>query len=405
MITYRYKAQSPDGQTVQGVVQGVDEFDAADKIRRTNPIILELKPVKEKAHGDGLLNMEIGGNRINSKNLSVICSQIAITLKSGVPIAKAMELIGAQSEDKVLRKIFLATAEDVQGGAGLASSLERNGKNFPATFIETIRAGEESGNIEHSFSEMAEYYEKTYKNQDKIKSALSYPIFVVCVAIVVLIVVMVMVIPSLTQTFESLGGELPVMTQIMIACSKFFQHAWPFIVIVILAAVIAWKSYTKTEKGKVVQGKAQLRAPVFGKIHQMNGSAEFANTLSMLMSSGITLDHAIEITAKTMNNYVLAREVAAMQPMVESGKSVGDAIDTCQHLPATLKEMTKIGEETGELDQTLKVIGEFYSNEADTAMKNALAKLEPTMLIFLAVFAGFIVISIYLPMFTMYNLM
>ena len=404
MITYSYKAQTQDGQKIRGIVQGVDEFDAADRIRKTCPIILELKPVKER-RGDSILNADLGGNRINSKNLSVICSQIAITLKSGVPIARAMDLIGNQTQDKVLRKIFLATAEDVQGGSGLAASLSRNGKNFPPTFIETIRAGEESGNIEHAFSEMAEYYEKTYKNQDKVKAAMSYPIFVVCVAIVVLIVVMVMVIPSLTQTFESLGGELPLMTRIMIAVSRFFQRAWPFFVIAVLGAVLAWKAYTRTEKGKIFQGKAQLKTPVMGKIHQMSGSAEFANTLSMLMGSGITLDHAIEITARTMNNYVLSQEVANMQPLVESGKSVDDAIDTCAHFPKTLKEMTKIGEETGELDQTLKVIGEFYTNEADTAMKNALAKLEPTMLVLLAIFAGFIVISIYLPMFTMYNLM
>lgn len=402
MVTYQYKAMTTSGEKTRGIMQGVDEFDAANKIRQNYPIILEIKPVKESS---SIFSQELGGNRINYKNLSIICSQIAITLKSGIPVARALQLIGDQSEDKVLRKVFLSTAEDVQGGAPLASSLERNGKNFPTTFIETIRAGEESGNIERSFSEMADYYEKTYKNQDKVKAALSYPIFVVCVAIVVLIIVMVMVIPTLADVFASLGGELPIMTLIMIRISQFFQKAWPFIVIAVLAAVIGWHAFTRTQKGKDVQGRVQLKMPVLGKIHTLNGCAQFANTMAMLISSGITVNHAVEITAKTMDNYIMSQEVANMQGMVESGRSVGAAIETCDHMPKTMKEMTKIGEETGELDQTLKVIGEFYFNEADTATKAAIAKLEPTMLIFLAVFAGFIVISIYLPMFTMYNLM
>lgn len=405
MVTYNYKAQTLDGQKVSGIIQGVDEFDAVNQIREQYPIILEIKPVKEKKASDSILNMEIGGDRIDIKNLSIICSQIAITLQSGVPIARALQLIGDQTQDKVLKKILLTTAEDVQSGSPLASSLQRNGKNLPSTFIETIKAGEESGNIERSFREMADYYEKSYKNRDKIKQAMSYPIFVVVIAIIVLIVVMVMVIPSLTKTFESLGGELPVMTQITIAVSNFFQKYWPIFVIVILGFVVFWKTYTKTEKGKVVQGKAQLKTPVLGKINLLNGCAQFANTLSMLMASGITLDHAIEITSRTLDNYVLSQEVAEMQPMVESGKSIGEAMDSCQDFPKTLKEMTKIGEETGELDQTLKVIGVFYQNEADTATKKALDRLEPTMLVLLAIFAGFIVISIYLPMFTMYNLM
>lgn len=403
MVTYKYKALTPEGEKANGVMQGVDEFDAANKIRQKYPIILEISAVKEGK--ENIFTQDLGGNRINYKNLSIICSQIAITLKSGIPIARALALIGDQSQDKVLKRIFLETADDVQGGAGLASSLEKNGKNFPSTFIETIRSGEESGNIERSFSEMADYYDKAYKNQDKIKAALSYPIFVVCVAIVVLIIVMVMVIPTLADVFDSLGGELPIMTQIMIRVSQFFQVAWPYIVIVVLALIIGWHAYTRTEKGKEVQGKVQLGMPVLGKIHTLNGCAQFANTMAMLISSGITVNRAIGITSKTMDNYVMSHEVAAMEGLVEGGRSIGTAIDTCQHMPKTMKEMTKIGEETGELDQTLKVIGEFYLNEADTATKAAIAKLEPTMLIFLAFFAGFIVISIYLPMFTMYNLM
>ena len=403
MSTFKYKALTKEGMQISGVVQASDQYRAADQIRTTAPVILSLTPVREK--GDSFWTRDIGGNRVNLKNLSILCNQIAITLRAGVPIARCLDMIGGQTEDKLLRKIFLKTAEDVAGGAGLANSIRRNGPQLPATLIETIRAGEESGNIERSFEEMAQYYEKQYKTQSKIKSALSYPIFVVCVAVVVLIVVMVVVIPTLTQTFAELGGELPIMTQVLISTSEFFSKYWIFMVIAILALVLAWKMYVKTDNGIMTQGRMQLNMPVLGKIHRMSGAAEFANTMSMLLSSGLNVDRAIDITAKTLNNSVLRKETESMIARIEEGHPLGECIRDCKNYPRTLQEMCAMGEETGELDSSLKVIGYFYTNEADTATKDALAKLEPTMLVLLAVFAGFIVISIYLPMFTMYNLM
>ena len=401
MVTYKYVASTLEGERAKGVVQAVDEFEAAAKIRQNYPIIQSITPVKEQT---GLLSMEIGGNKINQKSLSVACAQIAITLKSGIPLARCLQLIGEQTEDKAVRKLLTATAEDVAGGSQLAASLERNSTGLPSTFIETIRSGEESGNIERSFDEMAKFYENAYKTQQKIKSALSYPIFVVIVAIVVLVVVMIFVIPTLAATFDDLGGELPAITQFMIGMSNFFRSYWPIMAIVVVAAILGWKAYTKTEKGSEVQGRIQLNMPVLGKINTLNGAAEFANTMSMLLKSGLTVNRAAEITSRTLENHILSKSVSDLVGKIEEGKSLGECMRQSEGFPKTLVEMCAIGEETGELDETLKVIGDFYTNEADVATKAALDKLEPTMLVILAGFAGFVVISIYLPMFTMYNL-
>lgn len=402
MQTYSYRAKSKNGTELRGVVQAVDRYEAAEKIRTSAPVIMELTEVRDKA--DNIFTRDIGSNRVDLKNLSVLCNQVAITLRSGITLARCLQMIGEQSEDKMLRKMMLSTAEDVSAGNGVAASMERNCPQLPATFIETISAGEESGNIEHSFDVMAKYYEKAYKNRDKIKSAMAYPIFVICVAIVVLVVVMVMVVPALTQTFRDLGGELPLCTRILIAISDFFAKWWPLMLMIALALIIGVKTYFTTPKGKVVQGKIQLKMPGTGKINVLSGSAEFANTLSMLLKSGLTLNNAIPITARTMTNYVLGKDVDAITPAIEEGRPLGECISKCQYFPPILKEMCSIGEETGELDNTLDVIGDYYSNETDTATSKALAKLEPTMLVILAVFAGFIVISVYLPMFTMYDL-
>lgn len=404
MTTYQYRAIDTDGKSIRGVVQAPDEYSAVQKIRQSCPIITEISAVKESRN---VLSMEFGGKpKVNAKILSVLCSQFAVMLRSGMPVGRCISMIAEQTEDKKLKKMLQEVAAEVEDGSSLASSLERNGKGvFPSTFIETIRAGEQSGTIENSFSKMQIYYENASKNQEKIKAAMTYPIFVVIVAIIVLIIIMAKVIPTLTSTFESLGGNLPMMTQITIAISNFFAKWWGLFVIVILAAVIGLSVYFRTDKGALVKGKLQLRMPVMGKINTANSAAQFADTMSVLLASGLTVNNAVAVTAKVMDNELFRRDVAAMQPKIEEGQPLGKCIEASAYFPDNLKQMTAIGEETGSLEDTLQTIGEYYNNEADYRTKQALAKLEPTLLIFLAFFAGFIVISVYLPMFTMYNLM
>ena len=172
MATYQYKARTPEGMAVKGVVQAATVLEAANKVRQTAPVIESISEVKDSK---SILNAEIG-SRLNIKNLSVMCKQISITLRSGIQLARCLEMIGQQTEDKLLRRMLLACAEDVSSGSALSSSMVRNCPKLPVTFIETIKAGEESGNIDKSFEEMAVYYEKQYKTMNKIKSALRYPI-------------------------------------------------------------------------------------------------------------------------------------------------------------------------------------------------------------------------------------
>ena len=402
MKTYIYKAQSTDGSEVKGIVNAVDEYQAAVQVREQYPIIIS---IKEQPDRTSILTMDLNSDHIDIKSLSVACAQVAITLRSGIPLARCMELIGNQTENKNIRRIFLSTAEDVSSGAGLADSFDRNGPKLPPTFIETVRAGEETGNIEQSFQSMADYYDTLNRTHQKVKQALIYPTFVLAVAVVVLIIVMVFVIPSLANTFNDLGGNLPLMTKMLIAMSNFFAKWWVLIAIAIVAVILAWKFYVKTPNGRIRQGKAQLRFPIWGNIRRMDGASHFASTMAMLISAGITVNHAAEITGKTLENYIMQMQIEKVPERLEEGHSLGESMKDCDSFPETLREMCAIGEESGDLDQTLKVIGDFYANETDNATKQALAKLDPIILIVLAVFTAFIVISIYLPMFTMYNYM
>ncbi len=404
IISYIYKASTASGTEAKGMVQAIDEYNAVLQIREQYPIIKSLKPIHSNRM-QKLLTMELGSKKIKSKALAMMCSQFAITLKSGMPIVRAMDMIARQTEDKRLKKILTAISEDVAAGNMVASCFEKYKESFPPTFIETVRAGEQSGTLDRSFAKLEDYYEKSYKTTEKIRSALTYPIFVVFVAIVVLIVVMAKVIPTLAATFMDLGGDLPLITKVMIDCSNFFARWWIVMIIFLLTAFIGWKLFAKTERGEELNAKLAISLPVIGKINTMNGAAQFANTMSVMLASGLTLDRAAATTAKTIDNYLLRKDVFEMIGRIEEGRSLGQCIRDTKHFPANLKEMCAVGEETGELDQTLNVVGDYFTNEADHATKQALAKLEPTLLVLLAIFAGFIVFAIYLPIFTMYDLM
>ena len=404
METYSYKALTAEGVEMKGVVQAPDEITAVQQIREKCPVITSISPVREDFLSR-LLKMEIGNTKVKSRSLALMCSQFAITLKSGMPIGRAMEMIANQTENRKLKKILMDSAEVVLGGTTVANAFEHYKTVFPITFIETIRAGEMSGNLDQSFENLQHYFEKSAKIQEKVKSALMYPIFVAIVAVIVVIVVMAKVVPALTQTFTSLGGNLPLPTRMLISISGFFADWWILILIVILALILIWRLLGRTEKGQAFLARMQLEMPVIGKIAIANGSAQYASTMSVMLASGLNLDRATEVTSKVMDNYLLQLDVNGMIQKIEEGKNLGNCIQACEYFPATLKEMCSVGEETGELDKTLGVIGDYFSNEAERRTRNAISMLEPTLLVFMALVAGFIVISIYLPMFTMYDLM
>lgn len=405
MTTYKYHALSRDGAKTAGVVQAQDEYSAVQKIREKCPVILDLTPVRE-ANPNSFLNMQVGSQKIDGKKLAVMCSQFSIMLRSGQMIGRVMQMVANQTADKHLKKLLQECAEDVEEGTSVASAFERHGaRMLPYTFIETVRAGEQSGTLDRTFGKLEGYFEKQYKNKEKVKAAMSYPAFVMAVAVVVLIIIMAKVVPSLTSTFSELGGELPVITQILINVSSFFAHWYILMIAVILGSVAGLKIYFGTPGGRLKKGELLLKLPVFGKINTFAGSAQFSDTMATMLSSGLTVNRAIEVTAKVLDNAVLQEEITAMIPKIEEGKSLGDSIKTSRYFPDNLKEMCAVGEESGSLDGTLSTIADYYYNEQDHATQAAVSRLEPTILVLMALFAGFIVIAVYLPMFTMYNMM
>ena len=241
------------------------------------------------------------------------------------------------------------------------------------------------------------------KLKGKVRGAMIYPTFVILLAIAVVIVLMVKVVPTFTAVFAEQGAELPAITRSLIAISDFFRNQWLIILIILAALFIIYKLYSGTEDGKMKIAKLAQKLPVLGEISVLNSASQFANTMAMMLGAGLPITKAVSITARTMSNYYVSTEVGKIASDLEIGQTLGRSLRDAGCLPDILVDMAAVGEESGELESTLAMTAEYYDSELEAATAAALAKLEPATLIFMGVVAGYIVIAIYVAMFSMYN--
>lgn len=402
MPTFTYIGITASGERVNGVVEAFDEIEAMEQAREQCRVVQSVKPVRD---GKNVLTMDITKPKAKQKNLAIMCAQFATILNAGVPMSRAASLVTDQTNDKYLKRVLGEVAEDISSGHGLAESFQSKGEGLPRVFIETVRAGEESGYLTESFERLHGYYDKRSKIAAKVQSALTYPIFVAIIAVVVVAVMMVMVIPSMTGMITSMGADTPAMTQFLIDASDFVSNNIILIAVVLALVIVGAVIFGRTEQGKTVFAVLKLKLPVLGKVGVYSGAAQFANTMSMLISSGLPITRAIAITARVMDNYVLSREVGSMEAGLEEGRTLAEGMGASKYLPHTLIEMTMVGEQTGELEGSLQKMGVFYDDETQRVTDKALALMEPALLVLMALFAGFIVIALYLPMFSLYAAM
>ena len=399
MTTYKYKAISNSGAQFEGVIEAHDREDAIVMLRESCSSVLSLNEVREESP----LNISLTGKKVKDKALALVCQQFSIILKSGIPIVRAIELVAEQANDKTLKGILKDVAKDVAAGYSLASGFEMRDQSLPPTFIETIRAGEESGSLELAFSRLAEYYMKKNKIRSKIISALAYPTFVIVVAIIVITVIMIYAVPAFTNSFESMGIDLPWATKLLIGTSDFFRANALFLGSLIVALLLALKIYGNTENGKINLARFRLKIPVVGRITLMSAAGQFASTLSTMLASGLPVIRALSVTGRAMTNEFLGMSVLDVVSGIESGRRIGECMEDSRHFPNLLVEMTKVGEESGSMEETLRVVGIYYDTEVENASTRAVTLLEPIIICTLAVFVVVVLLAVYLPMFSIYG--
>ena len=400
MPTYKYEGAYASGEKVSGVIEAMSQHDAVAQIRQSCEVVLSLKEVPKIAAPKP---MERFG-KISPKALSLTCQQFAIILKAGLPLVRTVDLVAEQCADKTLKRLLEQVSADVTDGWSMSRSIEQRSQGkIPVTFQETVRAGEESGDLVASFERLSDYFDRMSKTHDSVAGALTYPAFLGAVAVVVVGVIMVFAVPTFTRMFESMNIELPWPTVALIAISDFFRNYFLVLLGLIALLILGIRLYGQTEKGGMVLARVQLNLPILGDVVRMSGASQFAHTMSTLLTAGMPIMHAIEVAGRTVDNKVMASEITDTLPGVEGGRSFGECLGYGKELPRMLVQMTAVGEATGSMESTLKVLAEYYDNEVDIRTKQALALLEPAIIVVMAIFVVFILMAVYLPMFSMYG--
>jgi type IV pilus assembly protein PilC len=405
MKTYNYTARAIAGGQVNGVAEANNREEAIRHLRDEGLIVEKIDEVRGKKD----IDLKIGSRKAKEKSLSITCNQFAILLQAGLPITRTLQLISQQTEDKTLADILNDAADDVAAGYSLASSLENHGEGLPTTFIESIRAGEESGSLEIVFKRLSDYYEKQSRTKAKVKSAMIYPTFVMVVAVVVVAIIMIFAVPVFRDTFASMGTDLPFFMQLVIDISDFWVHWWWLVAAFIAGAVVAINLAKRNDNFRLAWSKLGIelpwgmQTPVLGRINLMNAASQYSGTISVMMSAGLPIVRAVGVTARSMSNYYMGHSLESVLPNLEAGKTLASCLREEDTLPELAVEMTAVGEQTGALEHTMEVISEYYDNEVETASARALSVLEPIIIVILAVIVFCLLLAVYLPMFSMYG--
>lgn len=400
MALYRYRAKAPDGTVVSGVIEADSEFDAVEHIKKTCPVI---EKIAEERITRGQNAGFSGISSVSYRTLSVTASQFAVMLRAGIPVVRAAELISDQTGDKLMKRILKECAVNIKTGVSFADSLFKYGNKIPAAFVETVRAGEESGTLDRCFERLSEYYGKAHRVRQKIRSALVYPAFLIVLAAVVVWIVTLRLVPVMTELFDNMGTPLPAPTRILIGISGFVSRYGYLILAGVMVMIIAYRIFGKTEKCAAFVSKMRFKIPIIGKITSMNCASQFSNTVSALLDAGLPLAKVLRITAKVMDNCAAGLSIENMASGIENGGSFDELIKNNPYLPDMCREMASVGDSSGSLPQALASAGKYYDAESEQAVALALGILEPAVTVLLGVFIGFIVIAIYIPMFNMYG--
>lgn len=401
MAEFIYRAIGQDGKEKKGNIKAESVEEVYELIRRDR-----LTPVEVKKAGllEKDINIGIGGS-IKPRDMSVFSRQIVSMLRAGVTIMDSLGMLQEQTENKKLAAAIGGAQTEIGKGETLGNALAKFPDVFPDVMIEMVKAGEASGKLDIAFERMSTYFEKAAKMKGIIKKAAMYPIMVAIVAVAVVIVMLVKVIPGYQDMFDDLGTELPKITQVVVAMSDFIIARWYIIIAVIVAVVAAIRFYAASPSGQVFFATLSRNMPIFGVLTIKNSASSFARMMSTLIYSGLNMTEALTITAGTMTNYLYKKKVMDVKDEVMKGVTLSEPLLADEMFPPMVGHMAKIGEETGQLEEMLGRLADYYDEEVELATQTVVAAIEPMVILVLAGVVGTLIAAIMAPMFAMYGSM
>ena len=396
MPTFAYSGRTRGGQPVSGQRAADTIEGAVAALRREQVFVTKIDALKGRASAAKKWRR---GKSVPAKNLAIFTRQFSVMIDAGLPLVQCLEILGEQEEDKNFSRIILETRASVEGGSGLADAMRKHPGAFDPLFTNMMAAGEAGGILDTILTRLATYIEKNVKLKGQVKAAMTYPIAVITIAAIVVGAILWKVIPTFADLFAGLGAELPLPTRIVIALSNSLVTLGPFVILIGVGVVFAFRQFYVTDKGRRVVDGILLKTPVLGTILRKVAVARFCRTLSTLMGSGVPILEGLKITAKTAGNAIIEDAVMTTRSAIERGETVSAPLRDTKVFPAMVTQMINVGEATGALDTMLAKVADFYEDEVDTAVAGMLTLMEPLMIAFLGVLVGGIVIAMYLPIF------
>jgi type IV pilus assembly protein PilC len=400
--TFVYTARPGRGALVKGEVQGDSKVTVAAELRRKGLTVLSVDQKKAIPSVNEILE---GMTKIKLRDKVVFARQFATMINAGLALLRSLYILEEQTQNPRFKKIISQVRQDVEAGMPLSDAMQKQPAAFDRLFVSMVRAGEIGGVLDQTLERLATQLEKDDSLRRSVKSAMTYPILIFSFAVLVMIGMILFLIPIFAKMYNDLGGQLPLLTRVMVGISNFARGWWFVIIPGAIAAFWAIRRFKHTTTGTEIWDKMKLRIPMkIGPIVQKIAVARFSRTLATLVTSGVPILQAIEITGKTSGNTVIEHGMEEVQQNIKNGESIARPLERISVFPPMVTQMISIGEETGALDTMLHKIADFYEDEVDAAVKSLTSIIEPVMMIFVGGIVGLVVISMYLPIFNMFKL-
>ena len=416
MPTFQYQAMDAKGEQTSGTIEASNESDALAKLRTSGLYPTQIteagktakKTVAKKTAGKAGPKATTGG-RLKPKVLMIFTRQLATLIDSGLPLLRGLTVLSKQEPNPVLRGTTNALADSVQGGSTFSESLAQHPKIFNKLYVNMVKAGELGGVLELVLTRLAEYQEKAHKLKNKIVSAMVYPVIVMFIAVAILLFLMVFIVPKFKDMFAEQGGELPLISKIVFGFSESLianPYGLPNVAYLLLLAVgvyFGFVAWGKTPKGRNAVDSMKLRLPIFGDIQRKSAVSRFSRTLGTLVTSGVPILQALNITKETAGNVVISKAIANVYEAVKEGETIVTPLQASGVFPNMVISMVDVGEETGQLPDMLLKVADVYDDEVDNAVTALTSILEPIMIVFLALVVGSVVFALFLPLIQIIN--
>jgi len=392
MPFFEWKGRSVSGEIRSGVIEAPNAQIVEVYLRRLNIIPIKIQQKKESG-------FHLRLKRVKDKELALFTRQFATVLEAGLAIVKALETLAMQQKNPYFKEVLTDIKRGVEGGSSISDAMANYPKVFDNLYLQMVRSGEASGNLDLVLKRLATYLEKIISLKSKIKHAMIYPSVIIFVTIVVVSIIMLYVIPKFAELFKEAGQQLPLPTQILISISHNFKYFFGFFLLAFIGSIIGIKYYRRSEKGKYNTDKILLRLPLLGELFQKAAISRIARTLANLIGAGVPLLQALTIAGETSGNKVYEKAMEDIRINVSAGHTIADPMFFTGVFPYMVVEMVRIGELSGNLEEMLTKVADFYEEEVDRTVQTLSTLIEPILLIVLGVIIGAILIALYLPIF------